>query len=94
MKKNWVLFLFPLLLLVSCGKTNQRDYEPRYKSQWNDVEKYIHNNWHTTIVDSVKRSWVKRGLVLPHSYMGCGVNNHTFFYWDNYFRLYSMICLK
>jgi len=81
-----VFFLFVLLLTLSCSNQSQGEYEPQYKSQWNSVEKFIHHNFHATIIDSVKKTWVKgRGLVLPNSYMGCGVNNPTFFYWDNYF---------
>jgi len=80
---------FVLVSLLSCSNNNsesQQEYVPKYKSDWNTVEKYIHENFHTTVIDSVKRSWVKgNGLVLPYTHLGCGGSNPTFFYWDQYF---------
>jgi len=86
-KKYINLFLlFFFVLLTSCEQTNQQEYKPKYKNDWNSVEKYIHKNFHTTVIDSVKRSWIKaNGLVVPYTHLGLGGNNPTFFYWDQYF---------
>ena len=85
-KNTGLLILLIFILITSCGKTYQQDYKPKYKSDWNNVEKYIHKNFHTSVIDSVKRSWIKgNGLVVPYTHLGLGGNNPTFFYWDQYF---------
>ncbi len=83
-KLTWILTIFILLALGACK--SQREYMPEYRDKWNDVESFIHKNWHTSRVDSSGALWLKKiGIVPPKPFMSIAKGNPLLFYWDNYF---------
>jgi len=84
-----IIIAFGLMSLLSCSNNNsesQQENASKYKNDWSNVEQYIHGNFHTTVIDSTKREWIRgSGLVLPYTHLGLGGSNPTFFYWDQYF---------
>lgn len=73
-----------IIFLVAC--TNKIKYQPESNSRWVEVENFVHENWHTSLVDSVGSSLLKtKGIVLPKPFMSIAKGDPLLFYWDNYF---------
>lgn len=71
-------------LFSACAKTT--GYQPQFEEKWGEVENFIHNNWHTSRVDSVGFSELrKKGIVPPKPFMSIAKGDPALFYWDNYF---------
>lgn len=78
--------LIAFVLIFQLGFAQTADYKPVHQQSWDKVEMFIHENWHTSKVDSSGASWLwKVGVVPPKPFMTIAKGNPLLFYWDNYF---------
>jgi len=82
--KSMTLLLSILFSIVSFAENSCKPNEK--KKHWMEVETYIHQNWHTSKIDSSKILWLgKNGIIPPKPYMTVNDEHKLIYYWDSYF---------
>ncbi len=80
------LYLFIAVILVFIGCSQKTKYQPELPDKWDEVERFIHENWHTSLINSADfPDLSKRGIVPPKPFMSIARGEPALFYWDNYF---------
>jgi len=76
-----------LCICFSIGVFAKNNCKPNeYEKNWKEVEIYILQNWHTSLIDSSKVLWLgKMGIIPPKPYMTVNGEHILIFYWDSYF---------
>ncbi len=79
-------FLIVILILSANNIKCQKKQTPNQIETLENIEKYIHQNWHLSVIDSSKILWLgEKGIVPPKPYMTVSAEHKLIYYWDSHF---------